>query len=112
MRTSPAPAAPPKVMGALTVMLVAAVSVSAVPAVHEMASATVILPACPPPEPVETVTFAPARAVCSVSTLMMLSSAPALKPPVSVPFEIVTLYGSSSSVPKLPWAAERSVKPV
>ena len=64
-------------------------------------AATVMLPACEPLVPVVIVTFAAPSAVCSVATLMMLSLVLASKlPPVLLAsLEIMTLYGSSSSVP-------------
>ena len=101
-------------IGALIAMPPAAFSPSVVAADQVSGEATVMLPACEPLVPVVIVTFAAPSAVCSVATLMMLSLVLASKlPPVLlVPLEIVTLYGSSSSVPKAPLAAERSVKPL
>ena len=71
------------------------------------------LPAEPLP-PVETVTLALPSAVCSVVTLMTLLLPEAVKPVwlLSAAVEMVTSYGSSSSVPKRPLTAARSVKPL
>ena len=80
LRLSPAPAAPPKLMGALTVMSLAAFSVSVVPAVQLSGAATVILPACAPLLPVDTMTLAPDSAFWNVAALMTLSSPLAVKP--------------------------------
>ena len=111
---SASPPAPVMLIGALMAMAPAAFSPSVVAADQVSDAATVMLPACEPPVPVVIVTFAAPSAVCSVAALMTLSLVLASKlPPVLLaPPEIVTLNGSSSSVPKPPLAADRSVKPV
>ncbi|GJE69008.1 hypothetical protein CHKEEEPN_0531 [Methylorubrum podarium] len=75
----------------LTAMALAALSVSVVGADHATGAATVMLPACVPELPVETVTLALASAPVSVVALMTESLPVAVKPPVSAPFEMVTL---------------------
>ena len=80
-------------IGAFTAMLPAAFSVSRVPADQVSGAATVMSPAWLPPEPVDTVTLAPASAFCSVVALMTLSLPVAVKPdwlPFAA-FEMVTL---------------------
>ena len=106
--TRPAPA--PPVIGALTLMVLAASSVSVEPLDQVTALATVIVPVCAPVLPVFTVTLAVARAFWSVVVLMTELSTLAEKPLVFVPVEIVTLRGSSNSVPNPSWPL-RSAEP-
>ena len=77
----------------LMAMSEAAFSVKVVSAVQDSGAATVIVPACVPEDPVETVTFAADRAVSSVVALITLSSPLAVKPELLLlePAEIVTL---------------------
>ena len=78
---------------ALTLMLLAALSASVLPLAQLTAFDTVIVPACVPLEPVDTVTLAVPSAFCSVVVLMTVLLAPAAKPPVPAlaALEIVTL---------------------
>ena len=89
----------------------AAVSVSALALDQASGAATVILPACVPAAPDDTVTLARPSAVTSVVALMIESLPVATKPLVSAALEIVTLNGSSSKFPVRPRAAVRSAKP-
>ena len=78
-------------IAALMLMSDAAFNVSVPAEAQESGSATVMVPAWVPDEPVDTVTFAADSAVISVLTLITLSSPLAVKPDVSVPLEMTTL---------------------
>lgn len=85
----PAPETPPKVIGALTMMPLAAFSVSVVPADPESGAATMMLPGSVPGLPaaqVEIVTLLFASWVCSVVALMVDVPVGVNAPPEKPPF--------------------------